>query len=101
MNPGDYHRYHSPADIVVKRRNHILGYLAPVKESYISTHEVNKDNSEFTAQVMLLVSKNINLRVCDCQHSEFTKEMRGLQSLESGNLVSFHKFMLELQMLDR
>lgn len=35
LNPGDYHRYHSPADMLVKRSWHILGYLAPVKESYI------------------------------------------------------------------
>lgn len=40
LNPGDYHRYHSPTEVLVKRSNHILGYLAPVKESYIATHEV-------------------------------------------------------------
>lgn len=32
---------------------------------------------------------------------EFMKETRGLQSLESGNLASFLKYMWELQMLDR
>lgn len=35
LNPGDYHRYHSPADMLIKRAWHIIGYLAPVKESYI------------------------------------------------------------------
>ncbi|EGR31450.1 phosphatidylserine decarboxylase, putative [Ichthyophthirius multifiliis] len=35
LNPGDYHRYHSPANILIKKRNHIVGYLAPVKELYI------------------------------------------------------------------
>lgn len=49
LNPGDYHRYHSPADIVVKRRNHILGYLAPVKESYIATHERVYEGNERVA----------------------------------------------------
>ncbi|KRW98485.1 hypothetical protein PPERSA_03316 [Pseudocohnilembus persalinus] len=35
LNPGDYHRYHSPCEMLVKRAWHIVGYLAPVKESYI------------------------------------------------------------------
>lgn len=45
MNPGDYHRYHSPVDMLVKRAWHIVGYLAPVKESYIgSTPRVYETN---------------------------------------------------------
>lgn len=40
LNPGDYHRFHSPADFMVTLRNHIVGYLLPVKESYIMKHEV-------------------------------------------------------------
>lgn len=40
LNPGDYHRFHSPADFLVTFRNHIVGYLLPVKESYLLKHEV-------------------------------------------------------------
>lgn len=35
LNPGDYHRFHSPTDMIMKVRNHIVGYLLPVKESYL------------------------------------------------------------------
>ena len=42
LNPGDYHRFHSPSDFLVTFRNHIVGYLLPVKESYILKHEVYK-----------------------------------------------------------
>lgn len=45
LSPGDYHRYHSPATFTVKRRNHILGHLWPVKVSYVeSTPGVYEDN---------------------------------------------------------
>lgn len=37
LNPGDYHRYHAPTDVLVKRAWHIAGYLAPVKENYIGS----------------------------------------------------------------
>lgn len=36
LAPGDYHRFHSPTDISLKARCHILGHLAPVKISHIS-----------------------------------------------------------------
>eukprot|EP01017_Pseudomicrothorax_dubius_P037680 TRINITY_DN5554_c0_g2_i1.p1 TRINITY_DN5554_c0_g2~~TRINITY_DN5554_c0_g2_i1.p1 ORF type:complete len:203 (-),score=40.36 TRINITY_DN5554_c0_g2_i1:123-731(-) len=35
LSPGDYHRFHCPADVTFKRRNHITGYLDPVKPSYV------------------------------------------------------------------
>lgn len=38
--PGDYHRYHSPADINVKQRIHIAGNLYPVKPSYVENNDV-------------------------------------------------------------
>jgi phosphatidylserine decarboxylase len=40
LAPGDYHRFHSPTRLNLKSRNHILGHLAPVKISYISSHPV-------------------------------------------------------------
>ncbi|EAS01727.2 phosphatidylserine decarboxylase (macronuclear) [Tetrahymena thermophila SB210] len=49
LNPGDYHRYHSCADITFTKRNHIVGYLAPVKVSYISKHEGVYENNERVA----------------------------------------------------
>lgn len=39
LNPGDYHRFHSPMTFFIKRRLHLVGYLFPVKESYIEKHE--------------------------------------------------------------
>jgi phosphatidylserine decarboxylase len=45
LSPGDYHRYHSPCDFAVKSRKHIVGYLYPVKISYIEhTPRVYEDN---------------------------------------------------------
>lgn len=45
LSPGDYHRYHSPCDFEVKNRKHIVGYLYPVKISYIEkTPRVYEDN---------------------------------------------------------
>lgn len=45
LSPGDYHRYHSPCDFTVKSRKHIVGFLYPVKVSYIeSTPRVYEDN---------------------------------------------------------
>ena len=45
LSPGDYHRYHSPCDFAVRSRKHIVGYLYPVKISYIEkTPRVYEDN---------------------------------------------------------
>lgn len=45
LSPGDYHRYHSPTDMTIKNRNHIVGYLYPVKIDYISsTPDVYEQN---------------------------------------------------------
>lgn len=38
LAPGDYHRYHCPTDYLAKGRKHVVGSLAPVKESYISKY---------------------------------------------------------------
>lgn len=44
--PGDYHRYHSPADLEVKQRIHIAGYLYPVKPSYVLNNEKVYETNE-------------------------------------------------------
>ena len=36
LAPGDYHRYHCPADCSFKSRHHVMGHLVPVKISHIS-----------------------------------------------------------------
>lgn len=40
LNPGDYHRFHSPTEFYAKNRNHIVGYLKPVKEDFIAKYKV-------------------------------------------------------------
>ena len=55
LAPGDYHRYHSPLDMIIKKRLHIDGVLKPVKISYLESHNV------------LILSKKVyekNERVC-------------------------------------
>lgn len=45
LAPGDYHRYHSPANFTANYRRHIAGYLEPVRPAYIEKHkDVLKDN---------------------------------------------------------
>ena len=45
LGPGDYHRYHSPANCKFHYRRHIAGWLEPVKPAYVFKHkEVFKDN---------------------------------------------------------
>jgi len=41
LSPGDYHRYHSPVSFLAKKRAHILGYLWPVKVSYVESTDVS------------------------------------------------------------
>jgi phosphatidylserine decarboxylase len=35
LSPGDYHRFHSPTEMTLRKANHIEGHLYPVKLSYI------------------------------------------------------------------
>lgn len=45
LAPGDYHRFHSPAQFKTHFRRHIAGWLDPVKPSYVFKHKnVFKDN---------------------------------------------------------
>ena len=39
LSPGDYHRFHSPAIHSASFRRHIVGYLSPVKPSYVKNHK--------------------------------------------------------------
>jgi phosphatidylserine decarboxylase len=45
LAPSDYHRFHAPAIFHADYRRHILGYLDPVKPSYVNKHkDVFKNN---------------------------------------------------------
>lgn len=45
LAPSDYHRFHSPAFSHIDFRKHIVGYLDPVKPSYVNKHkDVFKNN---------------------------------------------------------
>jgi phosphatidylserine decarboxylase len=45
LSPGDYHRFHSPANFTANYRRHVAGYLEPVDPRYLKTHtEVFKSN---------------------------------------------------------
>lgn len=45
LSPGDYHRFHSPGIHTADYRRHIVGYLSPVKPSYVNKHkDVFKNN---------------------------------------------------------
>ena len=45
LSPGDYHRFHSPANFTANYRRHIAGYLEPVDPRYLKKHkEVLKSN---------------------------------------------------------
>jgi len=38
LAPGDYHRYHAAASFITNFRRHIVGWLEPVKPSYLDKH---------------------------------------------------------------
>ena len=38
LAPGDYHRYHAATSFLINFRRHIVGYLEPVKPSYLEGH---------------------------------------------------------------
>ena len=38
LSPSNYHRFHSPAICTADYRRHIVGYLTPVKKSYVLAH---------------------------------------------------------------
>ncbi|CDW77311.1 phosphatidylserine decarboxylase [Stylonychia lemnae] len=45
LAPGDYHRYHSPANFIANYRRHIAGYLEPVRPDYLQfSKDVIKNN---------------------------------------------------------
>jgi phosphatidylserine decarboxylase len=45
LSPGDYHRFHSPANFTANYRRHIAGYLEPVDPRYLARHgDVLKSN---------------------------------------------------------
>jgi len=45
LSPADYHRFHSPAIHTGDYRRHVVGYLSPVKPSYVNKHkDVFKQN---------------------------------------------------------
>jgi len=45
LAPGDYHRFHSPANFTASYRRHIPGYLEPVDPRYLAGHkDVLKSN---------------------------------------------------------
>ena len=45
LSPGDYHRFHSPANFTASYRRHIPGYLEPVDPRYLAGHtDVLKSN---------------------------------------------------------
>jgi len=46
LNPGDYHRYHSPTDLVLKKRIHVLGELWLVSEKALKKHDRIYEGSE-------------------------------------------------------
>lgn len=46
LNPGDYHRFHSPTTFFLKRRLHLVGYLFPVRESYLESHDAVFETNE-------------------------------------------------------
>ncbi len=56
LAPGDYHRYHSPISFKAKKRNYIVGKLAPVKVSYIEKHDVS-----FIPHLIFLKLKNLRI----------------------------------------
>jgi phosphatidylserine decarboxylase len=39
LSPADYHRFHSPCYHTADYRRHVVGYLCPVKPSYVNQHK--------------------------------------------------------------
>ena len=74
LAPGDYHRYHSPAYFTANYRRHVVGYLEPVRPSYLLKHrDVLKQN------------ERVNL-LGDWQHGFFAMSFIGALNVGSINL---------------
>jgi len=59
--PGDYHRYHSPADINVKQRIHIAGNLYPVKPSFVENNDKVYESNERISIFSSWAQGNMNI----------------------------------------
>ena len=74
LAPKDYHRYHSPTYFVANYRRHVVGYLEPVRPSYLMKHrDVLKQN------------ERVNL-LGDWMHGFFAMSFIGALNVGSINL---------------
>ena len=46
LSPADYHRYHSPTALLLKKRCHVIGYLNPVKPEFLLRSKVGLKENE-------------------------------------------------------
>ena len=62
LSPGDYHRYHSPSDLIIHDRVYIPGSLYPVKPSFIEKRKTTfLENERVTLKTSLLSDKSNRL----------------------------------------
>ena len=74
LAPSDYHRYHSPAHFTANYRRHVVGYLEPVRPSYLEKH-----------RDVLTQNERVNL-LGDWEHGFFAMSFIGALNVGSINL---------------
>jgi phosphatidylserine decarboxylase len=81
LSPADYHRYHSPTALLLKKRCHVIGYLNPVKPEFLLRSKVGLKENERVSMIGQwekgeMVMTFVGALNIGSMHFHFDKEVR-------------------------